>query len=53
MLTVEEYLTWRQPGALELLWCMWPLVEDDLTLEQKELERLMKQRPRAGKVVSE
>jgi hypothetical protein len=50
MLTVEveEYIAWKQPRVLELIWTIWPPIEEELTPEQKRLEKLMKQRPRPG-----
>lgn len=49
MITIAEYLRERQPWILELVWLLWPAPfedEDELTAEQEELEKLMRQRPR-------
>ena len=46
MITIEAYLQERQPWILELIWLLWPVDDDVLTSEQRELEKLMRQRPR-------
>lgn len=43
--TIEAYIAWKQPWILEQIWRIWPSVEEELTPEQKMLDRLMRERP--------
>lgn len=49
MITVEAYIEWKQPWIMELIWLMWDMDEDELSPEQKMLDRLMRQAPRPGR----
>jgi len=47
LITVEAYIAWKQPWILEAIRQIWPPaeVEEELTEEQKALDRLMRQKP--------